>query len=67
MKMKVIDYYNGKEELNSMDDELPILIFIALHIRIKNPFSQVNLVDDYLSAFPDFEIEKRFLLNLKVN
>ena len=66
MKMKVIDFHNGKEEVCSMDDELPIIIFIVLHAKIKNPFCQINLVDDYLSAFPDFEIEKRFLLNMKV-
>ena len=66
MKMKVIDFYNGKEELSSMDDELPIIIFIVLNCKINNPLSQINLIDDYLSTNPDFEIEKRFLLNLKV-
>jgi len=66
MKMRVIDYYNGKEELSTMDEELPILIFVVLHTKITNLFSQLNFVDDYLSTFPDFEVEKRFLMNLKV-
>ena len=66
MKMRVIDYYHGKEELSTMDEELPILIFVVLHTKISNLFSQLNLIDEYLSTFPDFEVEKRFLMNLKV-
>lgn len=67
MKMCVIDFYHGKEEITTMDDELPILIFVTLNSKITNPFSQISLVDDYLSCFPEFDVERRFLFNLKVN
>lgn len=66
MKMRVIDYYNGKEEIVAMDEELPILIFVVLHTKIPNLMSQISFVDDYLSNFPDFEVEKRFLMNTQV-
>ncbi len=30
MRAAVIDFHKGKEELNSMDDELPVCIYIIL-------------------------------------
>lgn len=66
MKMNVIDFYHGKEEIVTMDDELPLLIFVVLHSKILNSFSQISLVDDYLSCFSEFDVERRFLFNLKV-
>lgn len=30
MRAEVIDFHNGKEELLSMDDELPVVIYIIL-------------------------------------
>jgi hypothetical protein len=34
MKTAIIDFYNGKEEIQTMDDELPIIIFIILNTNI---------------------------------
>ena len=43
----VLEYSNGKYELDSMDDELPIIIYIATQIKVKNIFAELNIVDDY--------------------
>ena len=36
----VLEYTNGKSELDSMDDELPIIIFITTQVKVDNLFSE---------------------------
>jgi hypothetical protein len=41
MKLEVYDFYKGKEELVSMDDELPIYIYIVLNSDVENIFAEL--------------------------
>lgn len=41
MRAGVIDFHKGKEELASMDDELPIVIYIILMANIPNLFTEL--------------------------
>lgn len=64
MRAGVIDFHNGKEELVSMDDELPILIYIILMSDIKHVFSEINIISDFINQDPTLESEKRLILNV---
>lgn len=66
MRAEVIDFYKGKEELVSMDDELPVNIFIVLMCNIKNIFAEFSFVEDFINLDPTIESEKRLITNLRV-
>lgn len=42
MRAGVIDFHKGHEELASMDDELPIVIYIILIADIPHLFTELN-------------------------
>ena len=61
----VLEYSNGKYELDSMDDELPIIIFIATQINVANIFAELNIVDDYFRIISrDDLIQNKMITNL---
>jgi len=49
MKAEVIDFHKGKEELVSMDDELPVIIYIVLMCNIKQLMANLVLIDDFIN------------------
>ncbi|CAD8086176.1 unnamed protein product [Paramecium primaurelia] len=55
---------NQKEEIIAMDDELPILIWVALISDVPNLYAKIQFVDDYIQ---EIENEKRILTNLRVS
>lgn len=67
MKAAVVDYHKGREEVYSMDEELPILIYILLHSKLENMVAEFNFVDDYVQFDPTLESEKRLMTNLRVS
>jgi len=67
MKSAVVDFHKGKEEVCSMDEELPILIYILLQCKLENAAAEFNFVDDYVQFDPNLESEKRLMTNLKVS
>jgi hypothetical protein len=54
-------------ELNSMDDELPLFIYIISQINLKNVLVELNLIDNYLQFSPSIDKESKVLTNLRVN
>ena len=61
----VLEYSNGKYELDSMDDELPIIIYIATQIKVTNIFAELNIVDDYFRIISRDElIQNKMITNL---
>jgi len=49
MRAGVIDFHSGKEELVSMDDELPIVIYIILMCNVKHLFTELFLLEDFIN------------------
>ena len=48
-----------KQELNSMDDELPIFIYCSTQINLKNAPAEFHMVEDYLrAASPEVDASK---------
>ncbi|CAG9316917.1 unnamed protein product [Blepharisma stoltei] len=64
MKTCVLDYSKGKDELNSMDDELPVLMYIAIKSQTQFISAELALISDYVGT--KFENEKRIIVNLEV-
>ena len=61
----ILEYTNGKYELDSMDDELPIIIFIVTQVNVTNLFAELNIVDDYIkSILRDDFIQNKMVTNL---
>ena len=61
----VLEYSNGKYELDSMDDELPIIIYIATQVKVVNLFAELNIVDDYFRIISRDElIQNKMITNL---
>ena len=66
MKASVVDFYKGKEEICSMDEELPLLIYILLNAKLENIFAELNFVQDYVNIDPSLDSEKRMMTNVIV-
>jgi Vacuolar sorting protein 9 (VPS9) domain len=67
MKSLVVDYHKGKEEIGSMDDELPLMIYIILNANIDHVGAELHFVEDYVNVDPMLESDKRLMTNLTVN
>ncbi|CAG9313575.1 unnamed protein product [Blepharisma stoltei] len=63
MKTCVLDYSKGKDELNSMDDELPVLMYIVIKSQTQFISAELALISDYVAT--KFENEKRIIINLE--
>ncbi len=66
VKINVMDFHRGKEEILTMDDELPIFIFVVLQTEVRNLMAEVCLVEDYINYSTDLDNERRLLINLRV-
>ena len=61
----ILDYTNCKYELDSMDDELPIVIYIGTQINIDNPYAEFFMIEDYVKcSLRDNLKENRMVTNL---
>ena len=61
----ILEYTNCKCELNSMDDELPIIIYIATQINMENLYAELYMIDDYIKcSLRDKLAENKMVTNL---
>jgi hypothetical protein len=67
MKSSVVDFHHGKEELQSMDDELPIIIYIVMNAKIPELEAELAYVEDFINLDPTLESEKRLMTNIRVS
>ena len=65
MRNRFLEYTSGKDELISMDDELPIIIYIVTQVNIGNIFAELNLVDDYIkTSMRDELMQNKMVTNM---
>ena len=65
MRNCILEYTSGKDELVSMDDELPIIVYIITQIKIDNLFAELYMVDDYIKcSMRDDLIQNKMVTNL---
>ena len=61
----ILEYSEGKFELESMDDELPIIIFISTQIKVNNLIAELNMIDDYIKcSMRDNLVQNKMVTNL---
>ena len=61
----ILEYTNCKFELDSMDDELPIVIYIGTQINVDNLFAELNMIDDYIKcSLRDNLMQNKMVTNL---
>ncbi|OMJ66371.1 hypothetical protein SteCoe_36791 [Stentor coeruleus] len=63
MKTTVIDYWRGREELETMDDQLPVIIFIVCKTSLDNFPAQIEFLTDYTRVNTGMDNENRLLIN----
>ena len=63
MKTTVIDYWKGKEELETMDDQLPVIIFIVTRTSLDCLPTQIEFLLDYTRTNAGMDNEHRLLIN----
>lgn len=57
MRTCVLDYWKGREELGTMDDELPVIIYIFVMTSLANLPSEIMQLLDYVRRTDYFENE----------
>ena len=61
----ILEYSEGKFELESMDDELPIIIFISTQVKVDNFIAELNMLDDYIKcSMRDNLVQNKMCTNL---
>ena len=65
-RSEAIDF-NKQYELFSMDDELPIIIYLTVYTSIEDLYARVMLLEDYVRNDPSLESERRIITNIKVS
>ena len=60
-----MEYTERKFELESMDDELPIIIFISTQVKVDNFIAELNMLDDYIKcSMRDNLVQNKMVTNL---
>ncbi len=67
LKILIMEYYKAQVELASMDDELPIVIFVVSQIRQDiSMYSELALIRDYLFFAKDLDFEEKNFSSISV-
>lgn len=61
MKACVVEYWKGHLEIQAMDDELPVIMFLLLTSDIECPSAQLTILSNYVAG--RLENEGRIILN----
>ena len=67
MKTEVVDYWNGSEALETMDDELPIIIFVVAMSNVPALAAEVAMLTEYIGTNVKFEKEARILTDIEAS
>ena len=61
----ILDYTDCRRELDSMDDELPIVIYISTQLNVENLFAELYMIDDYVKlSLRDKLVQNKMVTNL---
>eukprot|EP00826_Nyctotherus_ovalis_P038724 TRINITY_DN3645_c0_g2_i1.p1 TRINITY_DN3645_c0_g2~~TRINITY_DN3645_c0_g2_i1.p1 ORF type:complete len:216 (-),score=83.25 TRINITY_DN3645_c0_g2_i1:136-783(-) len=68
MKTDVIDFSKGRFELEAMDDQMPVFIYIMIMAKFVNPLTEMNMLLDYLRyEDKDYDTEQLLVTNLQAS
>jgi hypothetical protein len=68
MRAAVIKFHHAKVEIEAMDDELPITIFILSRVtKCKQIVSHLQFVQSYLKSKEDSDHQERMISNILIS
>jgi hypothetical protein len=68
LKTAIVDHWKGKLELNTMDDVLPLTIYVVALAELSHPASEFNMMEDYLRIYDKgYELERKLITNFDVS
>ena len=66
MKASVLDLTEGKYELDSLDDELPLTILCFTKVSLVNAFAEISIIEDFFKYSKDcVDKESKIITNFK--
>ena len=66
IRNSIFDFTKGKSELESMDDELPLIIYLATQVNVSNLPAELSLIDEYLQcSIKDDFVQNKMITNLQ--
>lgn len=66
LKTNILELTNGRSELDSLEDELPLTIYLVIQSNINNISSEVSIIEDYFKYSSDcLDKESKILTNIK--
>jgi hypothetical protein len=67
MKTSIVDYYKGKFELATMDDVVPMFIYVVSLADLTHLQTEINFLEDYINLVEKgLERELRLITNIQV-
>ena len=64
LKTAVVDQHKGKFELSTMDDVLPLSIYVVSMANLEQPVCHKNMMEDYLRCnLRGYDLERKLLCN----
>lgn len=66
LQTEILDFWKGKLELESMDQELPLLIYVLSKTQVQGLSAELRFLLDYVGNEDEFEGEQRLLVNCEV-
>jgi len=67
LKSAIVDFHYGKIELESMDDQLPLLIYIVLQSTVTDFVSELKFIEDFISFDQQLDDESQLITNILVS
>lgn len=67
MRSAVIRHHNARVEIESMDEELPITIFVLSRVKCKQIYSHLHFVRHYLKSKDESDNQERVVSNILVS
>jgi hypothetical protein len=67
MRSTVIKYHKGKVEIESMDDELPITIYIVAYCTSPNFYSNLEYIESFVKCKGDLDNEEKIMQTIRVS
>lgn len=66
IKTTVVDHYKGKVEIETMDDILPIFIYVVSQAQISHIVSEISFCQDFVKILDEgYELEQWMLTNIE--
>jgi hypothetical protein len=66
MRSAVIKHHHAKHEIEGMDDELPITIFIISRVKCRQMYSHLHYVREYLKSKDESDNQNQIVTNIMV-